>query len=108
AGILGFHKLVAKDIVERRQRAKITMWDHGIHLVLFALSHDTELRVSEVDLVLGERFLLTSHPPTWRPLESLASDHHDVDEILAMGIDIVLYAIVDPMVDAYFPVIDHL
>jgi magnesium transporter len=108
AAILGLHKLVAKDIVEPRQRAKITTWDRGIHIVLFALSRDAELEVSEIDFILGERFLLTSHPSTWRPLDSLAADHHDVDEILAMGIDILLYAMVDPMVDAYFPVIDHL
>jgi magnesium transporter len=109
AKILGLHRLVAIDIVERRQRAKITAWDDGIHLVLFALSYDEELRVSEVDVVLGDRFLLTSHPPTWRPIDALAGDHHhDVDEIMAFGIDMLLYGIVDPMVDGYFPVIDHI
>jgi magnesium transporter len=109
ATVLGLHKLVAMDITERRQRAKITIWDDGIHLVLFALEHDGELMVSEVDFVLGERFLLTSHPPTWRPIEALAGDHHrDVDQIMAFGIDMLLYAILDPMVDGYFPVIDRI
>jgi magnesium transporter len=109
AGILGLHKLVAMDIVERRQRAKITAWEDGIHVVLFALAYEEELRVSEIDFVLGQRFLLTSHPPSWRPIEALAGDHHhDVDEIMAFGIDMLLYAIVDPMVDGYFPVIDRI
>jgi magnesium transporter len=108
AAILGLHKLVAQDIMERRQRAKITTWDDGLHLVLFALAHEDGLEVSEIDFVLGERFLLTSHPPTWRPLASLASDRQDVDDLLAAGIDILLYAIIDPMVDGYFPVIDRL
>src|SRR6185369_14205439 len=42
AKILGLHKLVAMDIIERRQRAKITAWDDGIHIVLFALTYDRE------------------------------------------------------------------
>jgi magnesium transporter len=103
---LGLHHLVAEDIIERRQRAKIVIWEDGIHLVLFALLHDGELEVAEIDIVLGERFLLTSHPPTWRPSDALDVERREVSDLLARGTDMLLYAIIDPMVDGYFPVID--
>jgi magnesium transporter len=107
ASTFGLHHLVAEDIIERRQRAKLVIWDDMIHVVLFALEHDGELRVAEVDIVLAERFLLTSHPPTWRPSDALAADRRDVAQLMRLGTDMLLYAIIDPIVDGYFPVIDR-
>ena len=106
--MLGLHELVAKDIIERRQRAKIVAWDEGVHLVVFALAHDGELIVSEVDIVLGRRFLLTSHPASWQPSEVLREAGLGVSSLLTEGMDMLLYALLDPIVDGYFPVIDRL
>lgn len=106
--ILGLHDLVAEDIIERRQRARMVVWDDGVHLVVFALQHNGELNVAEVDIVLGRRFLLTSHPATWRPADALELDARDIDILLAKGTDMLLYAIIDPIVDGYFPVIDRI
>jgi magnesium transporter len=108
AKTFSLHHLVAEDIIERRQRAKLVIWDDMIHVVLFALAHDGELAVSEVDVVLAERFLLTSHPPSWRPGEALADERRDVDDLMRLGTDMLLYAIIDPIVDGYFPVIDRI
>ena len=107
ASILGLHDLVAEDVIEGNQRAKIVVWDGSLHLVLFALQHAGELIVAEVDIVLGRRFLLTSHPPTWRPIETLRRDAREAGALLAQGTDMLLYAIIDPIVDGYFPVIDR-
>ena len=104
--VLGLHDLVAEDIIERRQRAKLVAWDDGLHLVLFALAHDGELIASEVDLVLGRRFLLTSHTSGWRPVEVLSLERRGIGSLLAQGMDMLLYAVVDPIVDGYFPVIE--
>ena len=108
ATILGLHDLVAEDVIEGNQRAKLVVWDESLHLVLFALHHEYELTVVEVDIVLGQRFLLTSHSPTWRPIEALRLDSREVSALLAQGTDMLLYAVIDPIVDGYFPVIDRL
>ena len=108
AAMFGLHHLVAEDIIERNQRAKIVYWDGCLHLVMFALHHDGELTSSEVDIVLGPRFLITSHPPEWRPAPTLASDGRSVGPLLAQGTDLLLYALVDQIVDGYFPVIDRI
>ena len=102
------HHLVAEDIIERRQRAKLVIWDDMIHVVLFALEHEGELSVAEIDIVLAERFLLTSHPPAWRPTEALEADRRAIDQLMRLGTDMLLYAIIDPIVDGYFPVIDRI
>ena len=58
---LGLHPLIAEDILERNQRAKVEEIDGDLHIVIFDLHFDGEVKLTEVDIVLGERFLLTSH-----------------------------------------------
>jgi len=70
ARCLDLHALTAEDIIERDQRAKLDYIDGTMHLVLFALIYEDELVPIELDIVLGPRFLLTSHPPGWRPVEA--------------------------------------
>ena len=79
-----------------------------MHLVMFALTWDEELRPIELDIVLGPRFLLTSHPPEWRPIKTRDVARLGVEHFLSQGTDLLLYAVVDPVVDGYFPVIDRL
>ena len=105
--ILGLHQLIAEDIVERNQRAKFEEVDGFTHIVLFAIRHAGEIVESEVDFVLGPRFLLTVHDPEWDPH---AAPHLRLGSaaLLHRGPDYVLYAICDWMVDGYFPALDRL
>lgn len=107
ATTLGIHPLVAEDILERNQRAKIERTGDALHIVMFALLYDGELQESEVDIVLGPRYLLTSHDEDWDPL-GLANLRLGAAAYLAEGADYLLWAIVDGLVDGYFPVFDRL
>src|SRR5262249_52770656 len=53
AKLLGLHPLVAEDIIERNQRAKVEFVGETLHLVMFALSYKDELKRDEIDIVLG-------------------------------------------------------
>jgi magnesium transporter len=108
ASCLGLHPLIVEDIVERNQRAKIDITGDTMHLVMFALMYKGQLELIEVDIVIGSRFLLTSHPPDWRPTEMPNIGRAGVDHFLSEGTDYMLYAVVDAMVDGYFPVMDAL
>ncbi|MDQ3493193.1 MAG: magnesium transporter CorA family protein [Chloroflexota bacterium] len=108
AGCLDLHVLTAEDIIERNQRAKIEYIDGTMHLVLFALIHEGELVPVELDIVLGPRFLLTSHPPAWRPVDVASIRRFGVGHFLGVGTDHLLWAVVDPLVDGYFPVFDRI
>ncbi len=105
---LGLHPLIVEDIIERNQRAKVEYTGDVMHLVMFALTWDEELRPIELDIVLGARFLLTSHPPEWRPTKTRDINRMGVEHFLSKGTDLLLYAVVDPVVDGYFPIIDRL
>lgn len=105
--VLGLHPLVVEDILESNQRAKVEVYPDALHLVMFGLTYEGEIVAHEIDIVLGERYLLTSHDddidPRAAPFTKREEGFH-----LAGGPDYVLWAISDWIVDGYFPVFDRL
>jgi magnesium transporter len=105
--VLGLHPLIVEDVLEGNQRAKIETTDGLVHIVLFALDRAENVAINEIDLVLGDRYLLTVHGPEWDPRQS----HHlgsGLDAVLARGPDHLLWAVSDDIVDGYFPYADRL
>ena len=115
AARLGLHPLIAEDVVHGNQRSKIEVTDGLVHLVVFALEYDEvatgpapdRVVTREIDLVLGEGFLLSAHPAAWDPR---GGDHFRTgpDDAMRAGPDHLLWAIVDGIVDGYFPFADRL
>ena len=117
---LGLHPLIAEDVVHGNQRSKIEVTDGLVHLVVFALEFDEtgaasdspgstldRVTAREIDLVLGEGFLLSAHPAGWGPR---TGDHFrsGPNDPMKAGPDHLLWAIVDTIVDGYFPFADRL
>jgi magnesium transporter len=107
AEALGLHPLIAEDIVERNQRAKIETYGEVVHIVLFELEHRGEVVTAEIDLVLAPRFLLSVHGPEC-DLRTMAPLRGGVEPYLSRGTDFLLYVLSDHIVDGYFPVLDKL
>jgi magnesium transporter len=107
AEVLGLHPLIAEDIAERNQRSKVETFDEIVHVVLFALHYDGgEAAVTEVDFVLGDRFMLSAHDGTLGS-KTTAALRFGVEHALTKGPDYLFYAIADTIVDGYFPVLDE-
>ena len=106
--VLHLHPLIAEDILEGNQRGKLEVTDGLIHLVLFVVGYDDgKATASEIDLVLGEGFLLSSHPVGWDPRAG-ARARGGLEPMLRGGADHVLWALFDTIVDSYFPFADKL
>jgi magnesium transporter len=105
--ILGLHPLIADDIRERNERAKIVEIANVLHIVLFALRYAGEADASEIDIVLGEHFILTAHDPDWDPYAAPLLRSGPA-QLLEHGPDKLLYALADFIIDGYFPVLDRL
>ena len=106
--ILDLHPLLAEDLTERDQRAKIDQIGELLHLVVFSLAFDSgQFYDRELDFVLGQRVLLSSHSKWWDPRKT----HHlrvGLEAALKRGPDFVLWALCDDTIDAYFPILDQL
>ncbi|HSK51763.1 MAG TPA: magnesium transporter CorA family protein [Clostridia bacterium] len=105
--LLGLHPLIVEDVLEGNQRPKLEQTDGLIHVVLFSLDYRDGIESVEIDLVLGLGFLLTVHDRSWDPRAS----HHmrgGTASILAHGVDHLLWALCDEIIDGYFPFADRL
>jgi magnesium transporter len=104
---LGLHHLVAEDITEKNERAKIELVGDAIHLVAFLLERpgDGEVHAHEVDFVLGRGFVLSVHGPGWDPMTA-HQVRMGIGPLLEKGVEHVLWAMADHIVDGYFPVFD--
>ncbi len=106
--ILGLHPLLAEDMVERDQRAKLEQVEDDLHLVLFSLGWDDgRIYDRELDFVLGERFLLSSHSRWWDPRATRLL-RLGARSLLRRGPDYLLWALADDVIDNYFPILDRL
>jgi magnesium transporter len=106
---LGLHPLIAEDIIEHNERAKVQLVDDVIHVVAFVLERKGpgDVLADEIDFVLGRGFLLSVHPSRWDPMAA----HQlkvGLEAILSKGPDLLLWALIDSIVDGYFPVFDQL
>jgi magnesium transporter len=105
ADLLSLHPLIAEDIAERNQRAKVEVIEETIHIVMFAIAYEGEITTVEIDLVLNHRSLLTVHEPGWDPF-AMQQLRGGPARLLARGPDYLLYGLTDGIVDDYFPVLD--
>ena len=106
--ILRLHPLLAEDLIERDQRAKLEQVGNMLHLALFSLGFD-DGRVYEraIEFVLGEGFLLSNHSAWWEP-RSTRHLRTGVSDPLGRGLDYLMWALADDVIDSYFPILDQL
>jgi magnesium transporter len=104
---LGLHPLIAEDIAEKNDRAKIELVGDAIHLVTFVIEPGTEAFPEEVDFVLGRGYLLSVHGPSWDPTAAHQL-RMGLGPVLEKGPDHLLWALSDAIVDGYFPTFDRI
>ncbi len=104
----GLHELAVEDALDGHQRPKIERYGDGLFVVLRPARYvDAQERVEfgEVHVFVGPDFVVTvrhaERPDLARVRERLEHD----PELLALGPEAVLYAIVDEVVDEYSPVL---
>lgn len=104
------HPLIVEDAIRRHERPKIQLFEHYSFIVFYALEMvDGRPRTHEIDLVVGKNYLITIHEG---PLDAIAETAKRWSEnALAArtpGVGLLAYALLDAIVDGYFPVIDEI
>jgi magnesium transporter len=109
----GLHPLALEDVLNTGQRPKAEDYeDH--HFVVMRLFHVLEeasgvLEGEQISIFLGERFVLTFqeiHGDVFEPVRDRI--RHGKGRIRSMGGDYLTYALLDSLVDHFFPVLEHL
>lgn len=103
------HELALEDALHAHQRPKIEVYGDALFLVLrTARLTDGRIHFGETHVFAGRNYVVTVRhgaSSTYSPVRTRAES---APELLRHGVDFVLYAVMDFVVDCYFPVLDAL
>jgi len=103
------HPLAVEDARHGHQRPKIEEYADSLFVVLHTIElEDTALRVGEVDIFAGPNYILSVRTGVQKGFEDVRARCEAEPELLRHGSCYVLYALMDAVVDRYFPVLDLL
>jgi magnesium transporter len=105
----GLHDLAVEDAGHGHQRPKIEEYGDSLFVVLQTLeTAGDELRAGEVNIFVGRNYLLSARSRTERGFADVRARCEQEPDLLRHGSGYVLYALMDAVVDRYFPVLDAL
>ena len=105
----GLHPLAVEDAHHGHQRPKIEEYGDSLFCVLHSVQlAGEELGVGEVAIFAGPNFVLTVRNRTEQGFASVRARCEREPHLLKHGSGFVLYALMDTIVDRYFPVVDAL
>jgi magnesium transporter len=105
----GLHELAVEDARHGHQRPKIEEYGDCLFAVLQTVEvAGDDLKVGEVAVFVGRNYVLSVRRGTQRGFTDIRARSEREPELLQYGSGYVFYAIMDAVVDRYFPVLDAL
>jgi magnesium transporter len=109
----GLHELAVEDAMAGHQRPKIEEYGDSLFAVVHTAeipegSIDGELSIGEIDMFVGSNFVLSVRTRCKLGFKEVRNRCEHEPHQLKKGPGFVLYALMDAVVDRYFPVIEAL
>ena len=106
------HPLAQEDILDTQQRPKMEEYDNGVFITIQALTIEEDLNKIETEQIaifFGKDFLLSFQE---KEDDNFASVRNRLlaasGKIRRRGTDYLAYALLDTIVDYYYPILDHI
>ncbi|MBC7685259.1 MAG: magnesium/cobalt transporter CorA [Bdellovibrionales bacterium] len=105
----GLHELAVEDAQRGNQRPKIEEYGDSLFVVVRTVELDEqELVEGEVDIFVAEKYVLSCRNHVNVGFLGVRARAEREPQLLSKGSSFVLYALMDAVVDRYFPVVDML
>ncbi len=103
------HELAVEDALRGKQRPKIEEYGDSLFVVVRSVElAGDQLSVGEVAIFVAANYVLSVRSNVDRGFLGVRARAEREPHLLAMGSSFVLYALMDAVVDRYFPVVDML
>jgi len=103
------HELSAEDAANGNQRPKIEEYGDSLFAVVRTVELvDGDLQIGELDVFVGKNYVLSNRGQSQRGFMDVRARCEREPELLRQGPAFVLYALMDAVVDRYFPVVEAL
>lgn len=101
------HPLAIEDARHGHQRPKFEEYGDSLFFVLHMIEPDGEdLRVGEVDIFVAHNYVLSVRSRSERNFADVRARCEREPELMKHGTGYILYALIDAVVDRYFPILD--
>ena len=106
----GLHDLAVEDASHGHQRPKVEEYGDTLFVVMHSVEMNAidELHVGELNVFVGRNFVLSIRNRSHQSLLGVRARAEREPHLLRHGAGFVLYALMDALVDRYFPIIDVL
>ncbi len=109
AEAFGLHPLAVEDARHGHQRPKIEEYGDQLFVVLNTVEvSGEELKLGEIDIFVGRNYVLSVRQHSEQSLLGVRQRAEREPHLLRNGAGYVLYALMDSVVDRYFPVLEAL
>lgn len=122
ADVFHIHPLALADVVNVGQRAKVDAYDHN-HLIVLRMVRlcycdpkevaqgmsSCWIEYEQVSMLVGPNWVVTVQEyagDVWEPIRNRLREK--LGNVRMMGTDYLAYVLLDAIVDAYFPIVEHL
>ena len=103
------HELAVEDAHVGHQRPKIEEYGNSIFAVMHLIEViDNDLHVGEIDVFVGRNYILSVRNRSKQNFVGVRDRCEREPHLLKQGASFVLYALIDAVVDRYFPIIETL
>jgi len=104
----GVHPLALEDIVNTGQQPKLEEYGENLFIVLQAVAKAEHLQLSQIGIYMGRGFVLIFQEETNPALERVRDRvHKGRGSLRKSGAEYLTYAILDSIVDHYFPLLEQ-
>ena len=107
----GLHELAIEDAFHAHQRPKLELYDDTLFAVLRTaqlVGEPRHIEFGETHVFVGRRFVVSVRHGSLRSHVDLRARCESTPHLLAKGPGFVLYALMDFVVDQYFPIVEAL
>lgn len=106
-----FHPLAVEDATKDNQRAKIDQYRDHYFLVFYDIDYVEAVHKvdeHELNIFLGRNYLVTVHREPIEEIAEVAERFRRNTEAIERGVGVLLYSLLDTIVDHYFPVVERI
>jgi magnesium transporter len=109
--VFHFHELAIEDALSEVHQPKIESYGTYLYLILHGIDFSAakhRFQTRDIDFFLGQQFLVTVHKGMSRSIDKISQACGRDTRVLGEGPGVLMYRIVDTMVDNYRPEVEKL
>lgn len=104
----GLHRLALEDVLNTHQRAKVEAYADHLYVVCREIEAGNMVQTDQISLFVGANFVITFQERHGDCLGHVRERIRTAERFRAMGPDYLAYAIIDGVIDCYFPALEVL